>query len=242
VAQQRSKEAKEAPEGAPKRKPLDLELDTPVSGDVPDTFDDLEEAKRKSLFSKFNERFQDALQSSRGTDRTRDAVEEASEDPQVSADDLAMRRAKSVNTKRMVVPEGVIIQGSMTSGSETEIGGRIEGDVNVDGRLYLGTSALITGNVRAVYCKVEGLVDGKMECSQELELGKTGRINGDVLAGKSVQMAGQIFGNVSTPGLLHLTESAKLAGDIRARRLLIEEGASFNGSCIMRPPAQRNEA
>jgi len=230
--------AKSAP---PKRKPLDLELDTPSNPAVPDTFEALDEAKKKSFLRKFNEKFQGALQSSRGTDRTRDPAAEAQNNPHVTADDLAIRRAKNVTPKRMVVPEGVIIEGSMTSGSETEISGRIEGDVTVDGRLYLGASALITGNVRANYCKVEGLVDGKVECSQELELSKTGRLNGDVLAGKAILLAGQVFGNVATPGLLHLKETGKLVGNIRVRRFQVEEGGAFNGQCAMRTPAQREK-
>ena len=167
---------------------------------------------------------------------------ETREDANVTADDLALRRAKTVDAKRMIVPEGVIIEGSMTSGSETEISGRVEGDVTVDGKLYLGASALITGNVRANYCRVEGLIEGKVECSQEIDVGKTGRLNGDLLSGKAVRLAGQVFGNVSTPGMLHLSPTAKLVGDIRIRRLVIEEGGSFDGNCAMRTPTQRAEA
>lgn len=234
AAQQR---AKQAPVD---QKPVNPESNPPAQPYVPDTYDDLEKAQQKSLLGKFNAAFQGALQTSRGTERRRDAVTEAGDDPHVVADDLAIRRAKNVTPKRMVVPEGVIIEGSMTSGSETEIAGRVEGDVTVDGRLYLCASALITGNVRADYCKVEGLVDGKVECSQELLLGKTGRLNGNVMAGKSIHLAGQVLGNVATPGLLYLADSAKLNGDIRVRRLAVEEGGVFNGQCAMRPSAQRD--
>lgn len=234
AAQQRSKRA------VPNRRPLDLESDTPSDPNVPDTYDELDQAKEKSLLQRFNEAFQGVLQTSRGTDRTRDAAAEAGEELRVTADDLAIRRAKNVSAKRMVIPEGVIIEGSMTSGSETEISGRIEGDVTVDGRLYLGASALVTGNVRANQCKVEGMVEGKVECSQELALGKTGRLNGDIIAGKAIHLAGQVFGNAATPGVLHLSETAKLIGDVRVRRLIIEEGGSFNGKCAMRTPAQRS--
>jgi cytoskeletal protein CcmA (bactofilin family) len=210
-------------------------MDTPSDPETPGALKDLRQPKWKMLFRKCNE----ALQTSRGSDRVRDVAAETGSDPHVAADDLAIRRAKSVNAKRMIIPEGVIIEGSMTGGSETEICGRVEGDVNVDGRLYLGASALITGNVRANYCRCEGLVEGKVECSQELTLGKTGRLNGDVLAGKAVHLAGQVFGNVATPGLLHLSGTGMLVGDVRVRRFLIEEGGIFNGRCAMRTPAQR---
>jgi cytoskeletal protein CcmA (bactofilin family) len=160
----------------------------------------------------------------------------------VSADDLAIRRARTVKLQRMVVPEGVIIEGSLTSGSETDISGRIEGDVNVEGRLHLGPSALVTGNVRATSCLVEGLVEGKVECAQELELGRTGRLNADAMGGKEVTLAGQVFGSVMTGGVARLRATAKISGNIRARRIVIEDGAVFNGTCTMRAPAQRAES
>ena len=141
----------------------------------------------------------------------------------------------------MIVPEGVIIGGPMTSGAETEIGGRVDGDVTVDGRLFIGSTALISGNVRAVSCRVEGLVEGKVECSQELELGSTGRLNADVVSGKRVTLAGQVYGNVSTGGMLRLVSTGRIEGNIHARQLVIEEGAVFNGVCVMRTPAQRSE-
>ena len=213
---------------------------TPAPQPAPDTYEDLAEAakERGGLFGRVNQAFQDVLQSSRG-DTQRSPADEAGSDPNVTADDLAIRRAKTVKPQRMTIPEGVIINGSMTSGSETEIAGRIEGDVTVDGRLYLMPSALVTGNVRAASCKIEGLVEGKVDCSQELELGQTGRLKADAMAGKRVNLAGQVFGNVSCGGVLRLGPTAKLDGNIRTRRLLMEEGAVFSGVCTMRPPAQR---
>ncbi|MCC6490588.1 MAG: polymer-forming cytoskeletal protein [Candidatus Hydrogenedentes bacterium] len=209
---------------------------------IPDTFEALEQAGRSGgILGRMGAAFQDVLHTNRGPGRTRDAVEEAGENPAVTADDLAIRRARNVKLQRMVVPEGVIIEGNMTSGSETEIAGKIDGDVTVDGRLYLAPSALISGNVRATSCRVDGLVEGKVECSQDLELGRTGRLSADALGGKEVTLAGQVFGNISTGGVARLLASGKLTGNIRARRIVIEEGAVFNGSCTMRTPAQRTE-
>jgi cytoskeletal protein CcmA (bactofilin family) len=226
----------------PQRKPLSLDRDAPSGSNKADTFEELAKASQKgSLFRRLNTSFQEMLQNSRGEDRAREPVAEAIQSPTVTADDLAIRRAKNVTPQRMIVPEGVIIEGSLTSGSETEISGRVDGDVTVDGRLYLGATALISGNVRATSCKAEGLVEGKMECSQEIELGRTGRLNADALAGKKVTVAGQVFGNVSTGGMLRLVTTGRIEGNIQARQLVVEEGSTFNGMCIMRTPAQRNE-
>ena len=227
-----------AKENDPKqqRRPLDLNRDTPSKPGQADTYKDLEKASKKSgFFGKMFTGFQDQIQTSRGSE---DAV--AASQTQASADDLAIRRAKNVSTQRMIIPEGVIIQGSLGSGGEAEISGRIEGDVSIEGKLFLGPSALITGNVRAGVCKVEGLVEGQMECSNEIDLGRKGRLNADAVAGKKFTVAGQVFGNVATGGVLRLVPTAKVEGNLRTRKLIIEEGASFNGHCSMRPPAQRD--
>lgn len=166
------------------------------------------------------------------------------------ADDAALRSkqsppvATSAGTpKRMLIPEGVIIGGPITSSVETEIGGRVDGDLTVDGRLFLSNTALISGNLRAAVCRIEGLVEGKVECSQELDLGPTGRLNADVIVGKRVTVAGQVKGSVSTQGMLRLVSTGKVDGNIHTKQVVIEEGAVFNGSCIMRTPSapgQRN--
>lgn len=218
------------PDKPPMAGPAELDLDA--------DFQDMRNAGRKGLLGRLGSSLNEKLQTSRG-DRRRDAVAETAASPAQGADDLALRRARTVVTQKMVIPEGVIIQGNLTGGSETDIGGRIEGDITVDGRLYLGASALVTGNVRAGSCRIEGLVEGKVECAEELDLGKTGRLNGDVVVGKRINLAGQVYGNVTTSGGLRLAEGSQVTGNLRTRSLLIEEGAMLNGSCVMRAPAER---
>jgi cytoskeletal protein CcmA (bactofilin family) len=210
----------------------------PAELDLDADFGDMQQAGKKGLFGRLGTSLNDALQTSRG-DRRRDVVEELATTAASNADDLAIRRAKTVVMQKMIIPEGVIIEGNLTGGSETEIGGRIEGNIVVDGRLYLGPSALVSGNVRAGSCRIEGLVEGKVECSEELELGKSGRLNGDVHVAKRINFAGQVYGNVTTQGMLRLAEGSTVTGDVRARSLVIEEGASLNGQCAMRPAGER---
>ncbi len=212
-----------------------MELDLNAEGD----FKDLEKAKKKGLLGRLSQSFDDAIQTGRSPERTRDAVQETASTPNVGADDLALRRAKTVTAQKMVIPEGVIIEGSLTGGSDTEINGRIDGDITVEGRLFLGASALISGNVRAGSCRVEGLVDGRVECSDELDLGQNGRLNADVIAGKRIRVAGQVYGNVTTPGAVLLGQTCKVEGDLRTRSLMMEEGAMLNGRVTMRAPSQQ---
>ena len=198
---------------------------------------DLDQQKtKKGLFGRLGASFQEAVQNSRGTDQPRPDL--ALDDGR-TLDDLTLRRAKDASPKRMVIPEGVVITGSVSSSTETEICGRVNGDVTVEGRLYLGPSGVVTGNVRAGSCKLEGLVEGKMECSQELELTRTGRLNSDTAAGRKVTVAGQIYGAVTTAGAVRIVNSGKIEGNVQAKQIFIEEGAKFNGRCTMRAAADR---
>lgn len=196
---------------------------------------EMDSAGKKGLFGRLNT----AIQQNRGPERARDVATIETTSPAATAEDISIRRPRTASSTRMIIPEGAIIQGNVTGGSETEISGRIEGDVTVEGTLTLGKTALITGNVRAGSCRVDGLVEGKLECSDEVDLGQSGRVNGDVGSGKRINLAGQVYGNVITPGVLRLAQSCRVQGDVRARTLTMEEGATLDGSCIMRAPSQK---
>jgi cytoskeletal protein CcmA (bactofilin family) len=213
--------------------------ETPADLDADQDLDDSNRARRGGLFGRFNQRFNEALQSGRAPEREREPVPQTTGRPEPLPDDAAIRRARPVSPARMIIPEGATIEGSLTGAADTEISGRIDGNVTVQGRLHLGSSALVSGNVRASSCIIEGLVEGKVECSEDVELGKTGRLNADVMAAKRIIVAGQVYGNIATPGALRLVASCMVNGDVRTRRLMIEEGATFNGRCSMRPPAQQ---
>jgi cytoskeletal protein CcmA (bactofilin family) len=208
------------------------------------------------LFQRFGARFQEAVETSRGAGE--DDLDEPVAQPvaarpapaaparpveePVSPRSVRPEPARMTMAAKTVIPEGVVISGSLTSSSDTEVSGKIEGDVVVEGRLHLGTSALISGNVKATLCRVDGMVDGKVECTQDLEIGETGRLTADAIASRNIVLAGQVTGHVSTGGQLRLLPTARIAGDIRAKSIVIEEGAFFNGKCIMRPSGENKPA
>ncbi len=209
-----------------------------VSGPASDNkaFSKLNEAADTGLLSRLSNRFNDAIQSGRGSGHTSAAQPSLAKH---TVDEVALLRARSTKTQKMYIPDGVIIEGSLTGGSETEINGRVEGNVTVDGFLLLGKSALISGNIRADSCQLEGMVEGKVECSDNLVIAATGRLSADAVAGKQIRIAGRIDGCATTPGVLRIETSGVVNGDIKARVFSMDEGATLDGRCTMRAPAQR---
>ena len=59
-----------------------------------------------------------------------------------------------------------------------------------------------------------------------------GKIKGNISA-QSVIISGEVDGDITVTGKLELLSSGKIAGDIVAGSLVIDEGASFDGRCTM---------
>lgn len=213
-------------------------MDEATTGNMSDSFG-RSEKKKGSLLGKFNSRFQDAVEQGRGEENVRQTVTAATKESSASADDLAMRNAQTLTLQRMMVPEGVSIEGSINSTSETQIAGQINGDVTVEARLSLEPTAVITGKVKVTTCTVQGRIEGNLESTQDLVIGEKGRVNADTMAGKDITIAGQINGNVHCGGRVRLMNTAKVTGNIKARSVVVDEGAMFNGVCSMSKPAQQ---
>jgi cytoskeletal protein CcmA (bactofilin family) len=207
----------------------------------PGSFDTLARSGKSGLFSRLGERFNEALQQGRGDSRHRKAVEEMRRSPAIAPEDPAVRKTRNANLKRLVIPEGVTIGGSLSGGAESEIGGRIEGDLVIEGPLFLLRTAVVTGNVHAGSCQMDGLVEGRVEVISDLAIGKTGRLNSDAVAGRNVDISGQVNGSVTTPGRLRMASGSVVNGDVRVRVLNMEEGAALNGVCTMRAPVEKSE-
>lgn len=80
--------------------------------------------------------------------------------------------------------------------------------------------------------RIAGTLDGQLATEGKLIVSKGGLITGDVKA-KEADIAGSIDGEVMVNEKLILRRSASVKGDITTKSLLVEEGATFDGSCTM---------
>ena len=80
---------------------------------------------------------------------------------------------------------------------------------------------------------VEGKVEGKIDLPQnELTIGADGNVHADVHA-KTVMVIGRVAGNVSASERVEVQTSGIVEGDVRAPKLVVQEGAVVNGSIQM---------
>ena len=101
----------------------------------------------------------------------------------------------------------------------------------------IGKSVKVVGQI---YSKedlyVDGTVEGTLEASEhKLTIGPHGTIQASIKA-REVLVLGTIQGNVEAYERLEIRKDAKLLGDIRTARIVIEDGAYFKGSIdIIKP-------
>ncbi|MEO0140543.1 MAG: polymer-forming cytoskeletal protein [candidate division WOR-3 bacterium] len=97
----------------------------------------------------------------------------------------------------------------------------------------IGPGAEITGDVSVkAGARIDGRVKGNISCQGELVIGKEGVVEGEVKA-SSATLSGRITGKLLVEGKAELTSTARMEGDISCAKLVIEEGAFFQGHCQM---------
>jgi len=81
--------------------------------------------------------------------------------------------------------------------------------------------------------EVNGTVEGDVKLPDNtLTIGQTGRVMASVSA-KSILIVGKVEGNVTATERIEIETSGIVNGDLRAPRLLVQEGAVMNGSVEM---------
>lgn len=103
---------------------------------------------------------------------------------------------------------------------------------------YLAGDVEITGTVifeHELHC--EAKIDGTIHSPGLLIVAREGVIRGDIHAG-AVSVFGQVRGNITVRERCELHASARLEGDLKAPRLIIEEGATFMGNSQVIPHGQ----
>ncbi len=114
--------------------------------------------------------------------------------------------------------------------------GRIEPESR-GGSASIGKAVKIVGQI---YSKEDLFVDGDLEGTVEalehkLTIGPNGTVHAAVKA-REVVVLGTIQGNVESADRIEIRKDAKLVGDIRTARIIIEDGAYFKGSIdIVKP-------
>lgn len=93
----------------------------------------------------------------------------------------------------------------------------------------IGKSTTFQGTITSdTSIRIEGAFEGSIASKGDVFIGPNGKVTADLFA-KNVTISGQVIGNVSVDEKLELLAGSSLNGDIKVRKLVIEEGAIFKG-------------
>jgi cytoskeletal protein CcmA (bactofilin family) len=112
-----------------------------------------------------------------------------------------------------------------------KIKGLVAEDLN--GFLDEGTELLGELRFRNTF-RVDGRVKGKIVSDHTLVVGETARVEADIDCG-TVSIRGFVSGRVHGRERIEVLSGARVQGSLMSPKLVIEEGAFFQGDCDMAP-------
>ena len=80
--------------------------------------------------------------------------------------------------------------------------------------------------------RIDGKIVGEVNATQNVAVGSSGDVEGNISA-KNITVGGRTKGMISAQEKLVLEAKAVVRGDIHATKLVIDEGAVFDGKCVM---------
>ena len=113
-----------------------------------------------------------------------------------------------------IISGGVKLEGNLYSEGNVRIDGNVVGNVTVNGNLTVGDGSEIKGEIKAKNVTVSGKIEGEIKAT-------------------NIVMGGRLEGKVTASDSLRLEAKCVLKGDLITRKLIIEEGALFDGYSSM---------
>lgn len=80
--------------------------------------------------------------------------------------------------------------------------------------------------------RIEGQVEGSVKAAKSVVIGKEGTVVGDVVTQDAI-VAGRVNGSVTAESRVELQTTCRIEGDIRSRKIKLDEGGQVDGQLHM---------
>jgi cytoskeletal protein CcmA (bactofilin family) len=85
------------------------------------------------------------------------------------------------------------IVGDVVSESDIRIDGNVKGTIQTKGKIVVGQSGIILGNIICQNAEIEGKIEGKIKVNDLLSLKATANVQGEIVTGKLAIEPNAIF-------------------------------------------------
>jgi cytoskeletal protein CcmA (bactofilin family) len=149
--------------------------------------------------------------------------------------------AKATELGSAVTPQGEWAPLSGAAAEKTQAG---QTTVPSNGKpTYLDATVKVSGKLTfEAPVVIDGQIDGEINALQtSVAVGKTATIKAKIQV-QSITVGGVVDGEINASQRIELQPSAKVKGSLTAPKIVIMDGALFDGTCSMQPKAQRDDA
>jgi cytoskeletal protein CcmA (bactofilin family) len=80
--------------------------------------------------------------------------------------------------------------------------------------------------------RIDGKFNGRITSKNELIVGESAQIEGDIHVGR-IAISGTVIGKIVADQRVEIHRNGKVYSDVDTPALIIEEGAIFQGNCVM---------
>lgn len=172
------------------------------------------------------------------SDEPVDTVSNMFEEEVYQSDDIAIEEAEyeesndfaPVDTNQCnVITKGTIINGGMISDCSLNVMGKINGDIECNGKLSIFGSVVGNSKASDVYVNTKKLV-GNIESAGSVKVALGTIVVGSIKS-RSAVIAGAIKGDLDVSGPVILDSTAIIKGNITAKSIQMNNGAVLEGTC-----------
>ena len=92
-----------------------------------------------------------------------------------------------------IITDGTLVKGDITATGDFRLDGTLEGNIQLNGKLVVGDSGVVNGNVLCQNANIIGTVNGNLSVKELLSLHASARVRGDILINKLSIEPGAVF-------------------------------------------------
>ena len=102
---------------------------------------------------------------------------------------MELETTNSIN----IITNGTIIKGDITATGDFRLAGTLEGSIQLNGKLVVGDTGVVNGNILCMNANIIGTVNGNLSVKELLSLHSTACVKGDILINKLSIEPGAVF-------------------------------------------------
>lgn len=97
----------------------------------------------------------------------------------------------------------------------------------------IGKDTIFEGTIKAKgSLRIDGEIEGEVYSEGDVNISESARLNAKV-TGRNVIISGIVQGNIIATDRVEMSGTSRISGDIQAAKLIVDEGAMFDGKCCM---------